>query len=276
MAQSTTETPSEPYQYSTCADYLDTLDDITDAQIQRFHEQGYLAVRQAVDIDAIADAAQAMWDLIDGARPDFKGVMVEDNKLESYATLPQGERRDAVRKIHRFVEYDDRLKALSAHPGILSVLQRLLGEAPVLFQDMGLMKPPHGRQKPWHQDCAYFNVPIDSTIVGVWIALDEATPENGCLHIVPGSHKGGPQLHFQLLDWQICDTEVPVRRSAMVPLKPGGCLLWHGLLQHGSPTNLSNQRRRALQFHYEPQSIQKITDEERLAIYGGEGRGVEC
>ena len=62
----------------------------------------------------------------------------------------------------------------------------------------------------------------------------------------------------------------------MVPLEPGGCLFWHGLTVHCSPTNRSNEGRRALQFHYEPESIRKITDEERLEIYGGEGQGVEC
>ena len=56
---------------------------------------------------------------------------------------------------------------------------------------MALLKPPRGREKPWHQDHAYFNLPLDTPIVGVWIALDEATPENGCMHVIPGSHREG-------------------------------------------------------------------------------------
>ncbi|MDA0749008.1 MAG: phytanoyl-CoA dioxygenase family protein, partial [bacterium] len=175
------------------------------------------------------------------------------------------------------IEYDPRLKALAEHPGILSLLTRLMGEPPVLFQDMALIKPPRiGREKPWHQDCAYFDIPIDTTVAGVWFALDEATPENGCLHIIPESHKEGPRLHFRRRDWQICDTDVPVARDVMVPLQPGGCLIWHGLTHHGSPTNHSDKGRRALQFHYKPQSCGTIPKDERLSIYGGEMQGAEC
>lgn len=282
MADMTVENPvdehaPELYRYDTCAEYLDTLNNITDTQIQRFHEQGYLAVKQAVETDKTEAAAQAMWDLIDGIRPGFRAVHVEAKMRAQYASLSQTERRNAVRKIHRFIDYDDRLKVLSEHAAILAVLKRLMGEPPVLFQDMGLMKPARvGREKPWHQDLAYFNVPIDTPVVGVWIALDEATSQNGCLHIVPGSHKEGPQLHYKIRDWQMCDTDVPVRQSVMVPLPPGGCLFWHGLVHHGSPSNHSDKRRRALQFHYQPESTQKTTPDERLGVYGGEGQGVEC
>jgi len=276
---------------------LDTLDDITDEKIQFFHEEGYLSIQQAIDPSEVEAAKQAMWDLIDGKQPEFKGVQIEGkdryptdgtseddhfvsnrSKLrEKFYALPLLERRDTVRKLFNFVDHNYHLKYLSEHPGILSVLNRIMGEPPVLFQDMALMKPPHGgREKPWHQDNAYFNLPTETTTTGVWIALDEATPENGGLHLIPGSHREGPMLHFKRRDWQICDTDVQTKRGCLVPLKPGGCLIWHGLVQHGSPLNQSADRRRALQYHYKPQSTPDITGDERLSIYGGEGLGVEC
>ena len=112
-----------------------------------------------------------------------------------------------------------------------------MDDTPVLFQDMALLKPPGGREKPWHQDCAYFNYPLGTTIIGVWIALDHADANNGCLHILPGTHREGPVNHFKRRDWQICDTDVQTERDVVVPLAPGGCLLWHGMTHHGSPTN---------------------------------------
>ena len=119
--------------------------------------------------------------------------------------------RDAIRKIFRFVDHEPRLDAMAAHSGLLGVLEQIMGDTPELFQDMALVKPPrHGSEKPWHQDCAYFNLQEGTTVVGVWIALDEATAENGCLHIIPGSHIEGPMIHFKRRDWQICDTDVPV------------------------------------------------------------------
>ena len=153
----------------------------------------------------------------------------------------------------------------------------MMDDTPVLFQDMGLIKHPHiGREKPWHQDCAYFNYPVGTTVVGVWIAIDAATEENGCLHIIPGSHREGPIPHFRRRDWQICDTDVAVPRNVTVPLGPGGCLFWHGMTHHGSPTNRSAHRRRALQYHYRPESTVEMTTKERLAIFGGDELGVTC
>ena len=83
-------------------------------------------------------------------------------------------------------------------------------------------------------------------------------------------------IHFKRRDWQICDTDVPVGRDTMVPLKPGGCLFWHGLTHHGSPVNQSGQRRRALQLHYKPASVGEITTQERMDVYGSEGKEVDC
>ena len=106
-------------------------------------------------------------------------------------------------------------------------------------------------------------------------ALDEATAENGCMHVIPGSHKT-PTVHFKRRDWQICDTDVAADRDVMVPLKPGGCLFWHGLTHHGTPANLSDKGRRALQLHYKPEYHEDITTQERMEIYGSEGKDVEC
>ena len=60
------------------------------------------------------------------------------------------------------------------------------------------------------------------------------------------------------------------------PLAPGGCLFFDSLLQHGTPANSSSQRRRALQFVSVPASAARISQAERLAVFGGEGKGVTC
>lgn len=271
------EPAADLYRYDECVPSLESLESIGKEQIEFFHQQGYLAIRQAFGRSDIESARQAIWDFIDGKQPDFRGVQVEAQMGEDYRDLGPEARRNAVRKLFTFVDCDSRLGALAENSAVLQILTRILGEHPVLFQDMALMKPPQvGREKPWHQDCAYFNLPVQATVVGVWIALDDATPENGCLHIIPRSHLGGPQPHFKKRDWQICDNDVPVHRDMMVPLPIGGCLIWHGLLYHGSPPNRSGMRRRALQYHYKAASVDETTVEERLAVYGGEGLGIEC
>lgn len=270
--------PENLYRFDTVAEGISGgFSAVTETHIQDFHQHGYLVIHDAFSPDEIQDALAGMMHLMDGNHPDFRAIQFEPKLAKRKRALEGQERRDAIRKIFKFVDYEPRLNAIAEHSGMLGVLQRMMGDTPELYQDMALVKPPRfGSEKPWHQDCAYFDLPQGTTVVGVWIALDAATPENGCMHIIPGSHNEGPMIHFKRRDWQICDTHVPVARDTMVPLQPGGCLFWHGLTHHGSPVNQSTRRRRALQFHYKPASCEAITTQERMAVYGSEGKAVTC
>ena len=258
---------------------VEHFEDIGPAEIEHYHEQGYLIVRQAFNPAEVRDALQGLVDLIMGKNPGFTSIMFEAKAQAILPTLGVEARQDAVRKIMFFVEHEPRLKAISHHPQLIQAVQTLLGaRAPQMFQDMALIKPPRlGREKPWHQDNAYFNYPLGTPVVGVWIALDEATIENGCMQFLPGQHKTGPKIHFQRRDWQICDTDILGQRSVAAPLKPGGLLFFNGLLPHGTPHNSSEKRRRALQFHYAPADVAQNSDsEERLKHFGSEGKDVTC
>ncbi len=265
------------YRYGALAEGIQGFDAITDAERERFFEDGFLVVHDAFTAAEVRSALAGMLDLIDGQNPAYRGIQYEGKARALIDTMTRDRKQDTVRKLWRFVDYDQRLKATSEHPAMIATVTRLMGDIPVLFQDQALLKPPLiGREKPWHQDNAYFNVPPETPIIGAWIALDEATPENGCMFVIPGSHRAGPVVHFKRRDWQICDTDVATDRSIAVPLKPGGCLLFHGLLHHGTPPTRSERRRRALQFHYRPASVTTIDASERLAVFGSEGKDVSC
>ena len=270
--------PENLYRFDTAAKGISGgFPAVTEADIDYFHQHGYLVINDAFSATEVEDALAGMVHLMDGKCPDFRAIQFEPKLAKQKNEMEGNDRRDAIRKIFGFVDYEQRLNAMAAHAGLLGVLERIMGDTPELFQDMALVKPPRfGSEKPWHQDCAYFNLPEGTTVVGVWVALDAATAENGCLHIIPGSHSEGPMIHFKRRDWQICDTDVPIGRDTMVPLEPGGCLFWHGLTHHGSPVNQSEQRRRALQFHYKPASAGEVTTQERLAVYGSDGKDVDC
>jgi phytanoyl-CoA hydroxylase len=270
--------PSALYNYDGLATGVDGFEAVTGAELAAFQEQGYLVINNAFTSEEVEAALAGLRYLISGENPEFTGVMFEHQAagvpIESLSTE---EKQDYVRKFMWFVNYDDRLKALSEHPKLIKLVTQLIGETPLLFQDMALLKPPKiGREKPWHQDHAYFELPLNAKVVGVWIALDEATVDNGCMVIIPGSHRKGPVIHFKRRDWQICDTQVNNYGAVAVPLKPGGCLLFHSLIHHGTPANDSSQRRRAVQYHYRPESAPKTTVEERLSIFGEEGKDVTC
>jgi phytanoyl-CoA hydroxylase len=259
------------------AEPLDTLDAFDDAALIRYARDGYLAVENVFGAAEVQDALAGMDDLVMGRKEGFTGVEFEKQAGESLATLPLEKRLDCVRKFAYFTKYEPRLDAMAQHPKLRRVLELILRETPVMFQDMALIKPPKiGREKPWHQDQAYFDYPLGTRVVGVWIALDEATVENGCMRVLPGLHLEGPKLHFQRRDWQICDAEMMGLHPIAVPLRPGGLLLFDGLLPHGTPTNYSPLRRRAVQYHYRNESAQKTSKEDRMAIFGSEGKDVSC
>lgn len=240
-------------------------------------EHGWLAVRGVLGADEVRQAFAATDDLIRGRIDGFKGVMYERGARSTILQMTDDERYDAVRKLFRFVQYEPRMAALSRQGNLAGICRNLLGAEPTLFQDMALLKPPLiGREKPWHQDHAFFNYPIETKFVGVWIALDPATLENGCMHVLDRGHRLGPQIHFKRRDFQICDADMLGKRAVAFPLEPGDAMFFDGLLPHGTPSNSSPERRRALQFHYAPPDAVELNSEIRLQFFGAEGNNATC
>lgn len=265
------------YQPGEEAHSVDTLADIGPREIAFYKKHGYLSVRRAFTPAEVGAALDGLLSLIMGDQPDFKGIQFEAAAREKLGSLTVEQRQDAVRKLCAFSPVEPRLDALSHHAVLLSVITRLMaGRVPYMFQDMALLKPPAlGREKPWHQDHAYFDYELGTPIVGVWIALDQATVENGCMQLLPGQHRD-PIVHFRRRDWQICDTQIFGQKSVAAPLAPGGLLFFDGLLPHGTPHNHSGKRRRALQFHYRPTDAVRISTEQRMEVFGSEGKDVTC
>ncbi len=264
------------YRPTGTADLLPYVAAMGEAAVRRYREQGFLGIERVLDHDDVQAGLNGLDDLLGGRNPAFNGVMLEKAAADESDTLRA--RLDRVRKLFYYVKYDARLEVLSRHPAVLAVVRTLLdGREPVLFQDMALLKPPQiGREKPWHQDHAYFDLPLDEKVVGVWIALDRATVENGCMQFLAGGHKAGPQLHWMRRDWQICDAQMLGRESVACPLPAGGAVFFDSLIPHGTPQNTSPERRRALQFHYVAEGAGSVPKEERMRVFGTEGKDVTC
>ena len=236
-----------------------------------YHEQGFLAVANVFTPAELAAAKAALTHLVGGGNPAFDGVQFEEGV--DVSAMGPDQREQYVRKLMWFVDFDPRLKALSASPKLVGIVEWLLAGPSKMIQDMALLKPAHvGREKPWHQDAAYFMLQPLDLIVGTWTALDEATLENGCMHMIPGSHRAGARPHYHDRDCQLADEDVAVEQSVAIPLQPGGVLLFHGLMHHGTPPNHSATRRRALQFHYASLDCRPTTpDEHGKFFYDAKG-----
>ena len=132
------------------------------------------------------------------------------------------------------------------------------------------------RPSPRPRSTAYFDDPPLGGAIGVGIALDEATVENGCMQVIPGSHLDGPAKHYHVRDCQLEHGGVRVDRAVVVPLRPGGALFFSGMIHHGTPPNTSGDRRRALQFHYAAASCTRMTIREHGALFDDNGAYAGC
>lgn len=254
---------------------------VTEETIKTYRELGYVAIEQVLTEAEVKAAIDSINDVIHGriAGPKIQYVRGKGEVKDKVEFESEQEREFSIRKLHKFVDHCPTLHHICFHPSILGVLEKVFGEAPRFCEDQALLKPPSadaGIEKPWHQDMAYGNFSYTKMVAGVWIALDEATLDNGCMHVIPRSHRNGPVPHYAVRDWQLCDTVVDVPKDEAVPLKPGGLMIFSGLLHHGTPPNLSDKRRRALQFHYAPESAKKMSSEEYKIVFTNEMTKAEC
>ncbi len=109
----------------------------------------------------MAAAKEGLLDLIEGKVPEFGGIQFEAAARPIMDTLTRDTRQDYVRKLQNYVQYDARLGAISAHLRLLAAVERIIQAPPPLFATQAMIKPPLiGREKPWHQDHAFFRVKL--------------------------------------------------------------------------------------------------------------------
>ena len=137
---------------------------------------------------------------------------------------------------------------------------------------MLINKPPgvDGRH-PAHQDLLYFPFRPADAIVATWTALDPCTRENGCLSVLPGTHKG-ELLPHQNMEWEYVNFGYfgaarvdSLEQRVHLEMHPGDTVFFHPLLLHGSGRNRSNGFRRAISAHYASAACRYLPGTEPIA-----------
>ena len=220
----------------------------------RYDEQGFLVVPSVftpAELDPIRQRVDA---IVADPESAPRGVTVG----REGDTTPDKSRSEAhnqdVRSTGFLVRFDAQFQAFATRDKLLELVRGLIGPKVQVFRDQMLLKPPGGQAKPPHQDQSYFVVQPEDALVTAWIALDEATLDNGCMGYIPGSHRHGIfEVGF--------DPEKPVHHvpdtkgvdlPAMVycPVPVGSVIFHHGCTLHASHDNRTNTWRRALIIHF--------------------------
>ena len=143
------------------------------------------------------------------------------------------------------------------HPALVEVLQSIIGPNVKCMQSMLFVKGPGGRGQAWHQD-EFFVPTRDRSLCGIWVALDDTDRQNGCLWVIPGSHKSGvlwpmgPNEDPRISGPSQSAYNHPFREEEAVPveMKAGSVVFFNGYLLHRSLDNVTTDRfRRALVIH---------------------------
>ena len=231
-----------------------TLNRLTSSQVGAFHDQGFLVLEDAI-APADLDVLRASVDVLEAWAQHHQHPHFDIEKTSTADNL-------AVRKIQAIHHHGGApWRALMTHPYTLEVFEDLLGPDLRFHHSKLMMKPPfEGSAKHWHQDLSEgFVAPAEvarlieqgtdltperAPVVAIQYYLDDSSAANGCIEVVPGSHRRG--LHTNPLARELFSRDEVVQ--AEVPA--GGALLFHCLTYHFSAPNTSPHKRRGPVYEY--------------------------
>ncbi|WP_298296993.1 phytanoyl-CoA dioxygenase family protein [uncultured Litoreibacter sp.] len=147
---------------------------------------------------------------------------------------------------------------IAMHPGVLDVVEGVLGPDILVFSAEFFIKEPRTTQiVSMHQDLTYWGLGAVDGLVTAWVALSPATPASGCMDFVRGSHKDAILPHEDTFDannllsrGQEVAVDVDEADKVNIEIHPGQMSLHHGLTIHGSGPNVSDDRRIAAVIRY--------------------------
>lgn len=208
---------------------------------EQYDTEGYAIFRQVVDADLIKEASQHI-DWLMAKHPDMR---------------PE-------RLWHTLVVTDPFWVRLVSDPRLLDLAQLFLGPNLAMFASHYIAKPPfEGMPVLMHQDGSYW--PLEPMqVVTLWLAVDYSGPENGCMRVIPGTHKMDLQAMkgrtdvANVLDSEIDPALVDESKIVDLVLQPGDVSVHQPAIIHGSNANNSPMRRAGLTIRVIPTSTRML------------------
>jgi phytanoyl-CoA hydroxylase len=224
-----------------------------------FSESGYLHVRNVFDPREVEEMREAIERILDAV------AGTEHDENHSWQAVAQ---ESVLKGFHNVQYHDAAFTRAAAHPRLVGVLKQLIGPNVQLHHTKMLVKPPEqGAPFPMHQDYPYFPHERHS-VVAASVHLDDTDLENGCLRVVPGSHRRGPLEPTG--ESHTLDT--PLEDGTPVPAAAGDVLFFNYLTIHGSGVNSSARTRRNVLFQYrDPEDPPVLVEGREEHVNWGQG-----
>lgn len=219
---------------------------LTQYQIDAYREHGYLGVDHVLPDDLVAELRRVTDDFVEQSAAVTEHTDVFD--LEPNHTAEKPLLRRLKNPVQQHPVYDQAWR----HPAVLDIVEQLVGPGVRANNNkLNIKAPGQGSAVEWHQDWAFYPHTNDD-VLAVGIAMDDMMQENGCLLVVPGSHKGPIYTHHEKGRFIGAVTEeVPGAEHAVpVEIKAGGISIHHARTLHASAPNRSQRPRRLLLFEY--------------------------
>jgi len=207
---------------------------LTQDQIARYQADGYVRPDYRLDEDTLADI-RAAHDRLIARHPEFRNYCPN------------------------LLAYDLSFLNVARDPAIVDMVTQLIGPDVALWNSSFFAKPAlDGQKTPWHQDGEYWPIRPLATCT-VWIAIDAATPENGCLRVIRGSHREqrlrrhrtNPDRNLTL-NQELLPEEYDEADAVDIVLEAGQMSLHDVFLLHGSEPNHSPNSRRGMTLRFMP------------------------
>lgn len=251
---------------------------ITTQQWQEYERDGFLRLGRVLDaasLKALQDEIDAI--MLGQANLDYNRILMqldsETGKYEDAGEQSKGHKGATLnyRKIQD-LEFDALFLEFMQRPIFKNICDGIYGsETPIAaFRAMFMNKPARkGTLLPWHQD--RWNYLDRDPQITVWTALDPATKANGCVQIIPGSHKLGllnPEHTSGYVSEENIQKHAPDEKIEYLELQAGEAVLLHNWLLHRSDTNATDISRRAFSVCYMDARTQTTSGETYTTIFG--------
>jgi phytanoyl-CoA hydroxylase len=227
------------------ADELTRADDVSGPHVEAYHRDGYIAVADVLTSDEVAELQSVTDEFVQRSRSVSTHTDAFDLEPGHTAEQPRLRRLKAPH-----LQHDAYARALR-NERILDIVAALIGpQIRYKTTKLNLKSPEFGSPVEWHQDWAFYPHTNDD-VLAVGVAIDDMTLDNGCLLVVPGSHRGPVLDHH--LDGFFAGAVSPqglAEQAVPIELPAGAISVHHARLLHGSAPNTSSRPRRLLLSEY--------------------------